>query len=206
MTEQETARCFYTAMRAEINQHLLIINQIYTLYLAGITALFAGSLNKDGNHNLILLIPFLSLGAANMLGSHERAIGSIAAYCAQDLDSVLNKNGESVVQWDRSRMLRVFKDSHYASNRAGGLTLIVIPGIVALALNIVFSVSSLGHSISLIKCGAWIVGAFCLARAGWVIIQTARDRKKLGDEHNKPSTKQPSTSFMRRIYSRLGIY
>jgi hypothetical protein len=186
MTDQDTARCFYTAMRAEINQHLSIINQIYTLYLAGVTALFAGSLNKDGNHNLILLIPFLSLGAANMLSSHERAIGSIAAYCAQDLDSILNKYGDSVVQWDRSRMLRNFKDSHYASNRTGGLTLVVIPGIVALALSMYFKVSSPGHSISSIKFCAWIVGFACLARAGWIIIQTAKYRKVLGNEMSEP--------------------
>ena len=32
-SEQETARCYYTAMRFEINQYLQIINQIYTLYL-----------------------------------------------------------------------------------------------------------------------------------------------------------------------------
>jgi hypothetical protein len=197
MTDQETARCFYTAMRAEINQHLSIINQIYTLYLAGVTALFAGSLNEDGNHNLILLIPFLSLGAANMLSSHERAIGSIAAYCAQDLDSVLNKDGESVVQWDRSRMLRNFKDSHYASNRAGGLTLVVIPGVVALALSIYFRISSPGHFISSIKICAWIVGLICLARAGWVIIQTAQYRKKLGDEMSVRVEAAPSGRHFR---------
>jgi hypothetical protein len=205
MSDQETARCFYTAMRAEINQHLAIVNQIYTLYLAGITALFAGSLYKDGNPNLLLLIPFLSLGAANMLGSHERAIGSIAAYCAQDLNSILNKNGEAVVQWDRSKMLRNYKDSHYASNRAGGLTLIVIPGIAALFLNIFLRLSSTNPVWSQVKLIAWIAGALCLKRAGWVIIQTARYRKKLGDTHNEPNTEEGSRLLMNRVYSLLRI-
>lgn len=211
MSEQDTARCFYTAMRSEINQHLLIVNQIYTLYLGGTTALFAGALHRDGNHNLLLLIPYLSLGAANMLGSHERAIGSIAAYCAQELEVSLNTNGESVTQWDRSKNLRKFKDSHYASNRAGGLTLVVFPGIAALCLAAFFIYSSLtrlspaDHSGLGIKVIAACVGALCLVRAGWIIIETALYRKKLGDMHNLPTLSQKPRSAIGRFLSNLGF-
>lgn len=206
MSEQETARCFYTAMRSEINQHMVIVNQIFTLYLGGITVLFAGSLHRDGNHNLLLLIPFLSLGAANMLGSHERAIGSIAAYCVQDLDSILNKNGEPVVQWDRSRMLKRYKDGYYASNRAGGLTLIVFPGIAALFLNAYLRNNSGIHSVSWVKIVAWCVSILCLARAGWVIIQTARYRKKLDDSYNQPTLDQQPQSAIIRFFSSLRLF
>ena len=198
-------------MRSEINQHLLIVNQIYTLYLGGTTALFAGALHKDGNHNLLLLIPYLSLGAANMLGSHERAIGSIAAYCAQELEVSLNTNGETVTQWDRSKNLRRFKDSHYASNRAGGLTLVVFPGIAALCLAVFFIYSSLArispadHSRLVIKVIAGCIGALCLARAGWIIIETARYRKKLGDMHNLPTSTQKPRSAIDRFLSKLGF-
>ena len=75
---------------------------------------FSGALHKDGIHNLLLLLPCLSLGAANMLGSHERAIVSIAAYCAQELEVSLKMNGETVTQWDRSKNLGKFKDNYYA--------------------------------------------------------------------------------------------
>jgi hypothetical protein len=210
MGEQETARCFYSAMRSEINQHLLIVNQIYTLYLGGTTALFAGALHKEGNHNLLLLIPYLSLGAANMLGSHERAIGSIAAYCAQELEDSLNKNGGAVTQWDRSKNLRKFKDSHFASNRAGGLTLVVFPGIAALGLAVFFIYSSLNVS-PVVSSGSWIkiiaacIGALCLVRAGWIIIQTARYRKRLGDMHNQSALNSQPRSAISRILSNLGF-
>jgi len=210
MSEQETARCFYSAMRSEINQHLLIVNQIYTLYLGGTTALFAGALHKEGNHNLLLLIPYLTLGAANMLGSHERAIGSIAAYCAQELEDSLSRNGEAVIQWDRSKNIRKFKDSHYASNRAGGLTLVVFPGIAALCLAVFFIYSSLSisppvHSGLWIKVIAASVGALCLVRASWIIIQTARYREKLGDMHNQPTLSQHPRSAISRFLSNLGL-
>lgn len=203
MSEQETARCYYTAMRSEINQRMVIVNQIFTLYLGGITVLFAGSPHKDGSHSLLLLIPFLSLGAANMLGSHERAIGSIAAYCAQDLDSILIKSGEPVVQWDRSRMLKRHKDGYYASNRAGGLTLIVFPGIAALFLNVYFRCDSGIHSVSWIKGLSWCVCTLCLARAGWVIIQTAQYRKKLVDSYTQPTLDQQPRTAISSFFSRL---
>lgn len=61
MSQEETARCYYTAMRLELNQHLQIVNQIYTLYLGGVAALFAASLTREGKSNLLLLVPFLSL-------------------------------------------------------------------------------------------------------------------------------------------------
>jgi hypothetical protein len=210
MGEQETARCFYTAMRSEINQHLLIVNQIYTLYLGGTTALFAGALHKDGNYNLLLLIPYLTLGAANMLGSHERAIGSIAAYCAQELEDSLNKNGGGVTQWDRSKNIRKFKDSHYASNRAGGLTLVVFPGIAALCLAAFFicyssRISPPVHSGLWIKAIAACVGALCLIRASWIIIQTAQYRKKLGAMVNQPTLNQHPRSAISRFLSSLGF-
>lgn len=164
MGEQETARCFYTAMRTEINQHLLIVNQVYTLYLGGTAALFAGALHKEGNHNLLTLIPYLTLGDVNILGSHERAIGSVAAYCAQELEDSLNKNGRAVTQWDRSKNIRKIKDSHYASYRVGGLTIVVFPGIAALCLAVFFIYSSLRisppvHSVLWIKVIAACVGA-----------------------------------------------
>jgi hypothetical protein len=146
-----------------------------------------------------------------MLGSHERAIGSIAAYCAQELEDSLNTNGETVIQWDRSKNLRKFKDSHYASNRAGGLTLVVFPGIAALCLAAFFIYSSLtrlypaDHSGLGIKVIAACVGALCLVRAGWIIIQTARYRKKLGDMHNIPTLTQKPGSTIGRFLSNLGF-
>lgn len=191
MSTQETARCFYTAMRAEINQHLNIVNQVYTLYLAGASALFAGSMNKDGNQNLLLLIPFLSLGAANMLASHERAIGSIAAYCARELDKFLSNEMDSVVQWDKSLSIGRFKNSHYASNRAGGLTLVVIPGLAALFLNGFKTLRAASWTLPLnkiettIKLTAWFLCAACLYRAASLIIETACYRKELGARFTK---------------------
>jgi len=193
MSNPDTARCFYTVMRAEINQHLQIVNQVYTLYLAGTSALFAGSMNKDGNYNLLLLIPFLSLGAANMLVSHERAIGSIAAYCARELDKFLSEEKDSVVQWDRSESVERFKSGHYASNRAGALTLVVIPGLAALLLNGFKTLRALSWSLpldkvdNLIKLLAWILCAVCLYRAASLISETAQFRKELSEVPNQPT-------------------
>jgi hypothetical protein len=52
MTKEDTARCFYTVMRAELNQHLQTINQIYSLYLGAVAVLFAGAFS-DNNYDLL---------------------------------------------------------------------------------------------------------------------------------------------------------
>jgi len=208
MSNQETARCFYTAMRAEINQHLNIVNQVYTLYLAGTSALFAGSMSKDGNYNLLLLIPFLSLGAANMLVSHERAIGSIAAYCAQELDKFLSEEKDSVVQWDSSESIGRFKIGHYASNRAGALTLVVIPGLAALLLNGFKTFRASSWSLPLdkidnfIKILAWFLCAVCLYRAASLIAETAKFRTELSEDPNQSTSGPSSRIFLVRLFSR----
>jgi hypothetical protein len=58
-------------MRIEINQHLHLIDQIYTLYPAGATALFMASMSKDGKYSPLFLVPFLSLGSVRSLQSYQ---------------------------------------------------------------------------------------------------------------------------------------
>ena len=207
MREQETARCFYTAMRTEINQHLLIVNQIYTLYFAGITALFAAAVSKEGHRYLLLLIPFLSLGVANMIGTHERVIGSIAAYCVQELDPAFKRNGSHIVQWDNSDILKQLKENHYESNRAGGLTLIVLPGTGALLISLVFKLYSQKGWISpldihLLWPAAWLTCLLCLAAAAKIIIKTAEYRRRVGNMQNAPKdATTPKAPRRRRFFS-----
>ena len=178
-------------MRFEINQHLQIVNQIYTLYLAGATALFAASMSKDGKYNLLLLVPFLSLGAANLLGSHERNIGCIAAYCADNLEEVLRKNSSKVVQWDNSSMLFELKDSNFISNKAASLALVAAPGAVALAINICkFYTTMKGFpSPTLLVCLVylgWLFGAICIYFTYKIISNTAEYRERMGKLHRFP--------------------
>jgi hypothetical protein len=178
-------------MRFEINQHLQIVNQIYTLYLAGATALFAASMSKDGKYNLLLLVPFLSLGAANLLGSHERNIGCIAAYCANNLEEVLRKNSSKVVQWDNSSMLFELKDSNFISNKAASLALVAAPGAVALAINICkFYTTMKGFpSPTLLVCLVylgWLFGIISIYFTYQIISNTAEYREKMGKSHRFP--------------------
>ncbi|MCX5953409.1 MAG: hypothetical protein NTZ40_07935 [Cyanobacteria bacterium] len=185
VSEQETARCYYTAMRFEINQHLQIINQIYTLYLAGTTALFVASMSKEGNYNLLLLVPFLSLGAANLLGSRERNIGCIAAYCSNELDKILQKNGASITQWDNSFVLHELRYRNFNSDQVASLMLVAAPGIVAWAISI-FKFYKLVDfpfpKFPLVFLG-WLAGLVCICCTVLIIILTARYRKRMIDLH-----------------------
>jgi hypothetical protein len=184
-SEQETARCYYTAMRFEINQHLQIINQIYTLYLAGTTALFVASMSKEGNYNLLLLVPFLSLGAANLLGSRERNIGCIAAYCSNELDKILQKDGACITQWDNSFVLHELRYRNFNSDQAASLMLVAAPGIVAWAISILKFFNLAGFPLPkfpLVFAG-WLAGPVCIICTVIIISLTARYRKRMIDLH-----------------------
>jgi hypothetical protein len=185
VSEQETARCYYAAMRLEINQHLQIVNQIYTLYLAGVTALFAASMSRDGKYNLLLLLPFLSLGTANLLGSHERNIGCIAAYCASNLDIVLQKGGASVQQWDNSSMLCELKNKNFISNLFASMALVAAPGVVALIISIYkFSIiNGFPYPRYPLVLLGWVAGLFCVYCTFTVIWHTAEYRKTMASLH-----------------------
>jgi hypothetical protein len=172
-------------MRSEINQHLQIVNQIYTLYLAGATALFAASMSKDGKYNLLLLLPFLSLGAANLLGSHERNIGCIAAYCANNLDIILQEGGANVEQWDNSSMLYKLKNRNFNSNLFASLSLVVAPGVVALMISIYKFLTINGSpwpTYPLVMLG-WFAGLACVIASLIVICCTTNYRNKMASLH-----------------------
>jgi hypothetical protein len=183
MTKEDTARCFYTAMRTELNQHLLIINQIYSLYLGAATALFAGAFSSK-NFDLLYLVPFLSFGAANLLGSHDKAISCIAAYCAEVLDQIFSDTDSHVTQWDNSRMLENLKANHYNAQLRGGLMIVVIPGVIALLVAII-KTGPLKNGIYMLAltCGLYfLVGAFL------IFSDTAEYRRKMG---GSPPLRQP---------------
>lgn len=170
-------------MRTELNQHLLTISQIYSLYLGAVTVLFAGAFSSR-NYNLIYLIPFLCFGAANLIGSHDKAISCIAAYCAEVLDQIFSDTGSHVTQWDNSKMLKDLKTNHYNAQRRGGLMIVVLPGVIALAIAII-KTAPLRSGIYIL---ALICGIYFLLGAFLVISDTAEYRRRMG---GTPPSNQP---------------
>jgi hypothetical protein len=171
MAPADTARAYYTAMRTEINQHLQIVNQTQTLYLGAVTALFAGALGEHGNKNLLLLVPFLGLGAATIINSHERIIGCIAAYCARELGEFLEAHSEEAPQWDDSEVLTRLLDQHFGSNLFSSLYLIVLPGLAAL---LTFQSSQATEKIWFY---VWELGWLAVACSVFGVFYTRRHRR-----------------------------
>jgi hypothetical protein len=212
MSAQDTARCFYTAMRTEINQHLLIISQVHTIYLGGATALFVAAFQSPANSNLLLLLPMLSFGAAKMLGVHERVIEHIAAYCSEELGKVFKANGEDIPQWDNSKMLKKLKLDHNASNLLGSSALIVLPAVIALLTSAFLRpvISNGGDAavqgkLDLLYWVGWSSGWLLVLCALAIVIKTARYRKKVGlrNNHISPMLQSDSkfiTSLQTLIY------
>ncbi len=171
-------------MRTELNQHLQTINQIYSLYLGAVAVLFAGAFTSR-NYDLLYLVPFLGFGAASLLGSHDKAISCIAAYCAKELDEVFKATDSHITQWDNSTMLRDLKDRHYNSQRGGGLMIIVSPGVIALLFTMNFK-NTLPLSWSIDTFGLF-TGLFFIISAIGVIWDTAEYRRKMGRDPGSPS-------------------
>lgn len=198
MTKEDTARCFYTVMRAELNQHLQTINQIYSLYLGAVAVLFAGAFSGN-NYDLLYLVPFLGFGAASLLGSHDRAISCIAAYCAKELDDVFKATDSHITQWDNSPMLSDLKDSHYNSQRGGSLMIIVSPGVIAL-LSTLFLGKAGPLSWPLDTFG-FFIGSYFIVCSFLVIWDTAEYRREMGGR--KPVSKSVVLQLFSMPYIRI---
>jgi hypothetical protein len=137
MSAGDTARVYYTAMRGELNQHLEIVHQTTNLYLGAVTLLFGAALKEPVTEEVILIVPFLSMSASIMIGHHERVTGTIAAFCAAELDPFLREIGESAPQWDNSHALDIYQKDLLISRFRGTALIVFLPGALALGVYII---------------------------------------------------------------------
>ena len=172
MSAGDTARAYYVALRGELNQHLAIAHQTLYLYLGAVTALFGTTLTIDGKQEILMIVPFLSLGASVIISHHERVTGTIAAYCAKELDGFLHEIGEHAPQWDNSHALDIYQKDLLLTRLWGNSLIIILPALIATIINWRFAIVFPGAM-------SWWLGIILEILSFSALLRTFRYRQKI---------------------------
>lgn len=134
MSQADTARIFYTSARTELVERMRLRDNTLVFYLAAVGAIFGVALGPAKNPDLLMLLPFLSLGAGIVISQHFALMGSLAAYCALEIGPFLRdlSPAEDAPQWDDSAGLREFQRAAIHMRSVSHVVLIVLPAVVAL--------------------------------------------------------------------------
>jgi hypothetical protein len=142
MSKTTTARTNYDAARAELLTRVRLRDQVLLIYLGFAGAIFGVSLASTGvtlsasNHEILLVLPFLSLGFSILVSQHNAVIGAIILFNTNEINAFLAKHDEGAPEFTSSLS---FKGHSPRSNllRLWGHTIILlVPCIVSLAVNI----------------------------------------------------------------------
>lgn len=144
MNDIEVLKLFYESARTELIKRIKLRDSVVLLFLGLAGTFFGLALNSRFSENpnndsfsVLLIIPYLSLGASVLLSQHNGVIAFIGKYCSEELQPVFDEltKPNKYVQWDNSKSLREFSDKAVGYRTFGHFILIFIPSIAALALN-----------------------------------------------------------------------
>jgi hypothetical protein len=108
--ESRLALKYYKALRAEIVSRFEMRDKVIVGYLAAIGALLTVGFSKvdsSGNQNLLssllVVVPFLSLGALSMVAQHQDQVTAYYQYFCTELRSSLSEKEQTVPMFYESR-------------------------------------------------------------------------------------------------------
>lgn len=135
MSKIETARHYYEVMRSEVVEHIRLRDQSLFLYLGASAVIMGIGFGEHGRLEVLMIIPFLGLGASYILNQHDIHISAICSYLVSELDVFLNEGEEKVPQWDSSRALAAIHPRLIKFRYHGQLIILLLPMIVGLGGN-----------------------------------------------------------------------
>ena len=176
MAAADTARAYYNSARAELIERIRLRDQIFVFYLAGVGAVFGVGLGATSKTDMLMLAPFLGLGAAILISQHFAVIGALASYCVLELGPFLRglTPSEDAPQWDDSKALAEYRHAAIGMRTWGHVLLIILPSAGGLAVTWKHGIYS-PFPFGIL----WWVGVVCLVAAGVVMWRTHQFRKKI---------------------------
>jgi hypothetical protein len=176
MSSGESARKHYEAARQEVVERIQARDNVLLFYLGAVGTLFGVALGTSARLEILLVIPYLALGAAVLVSQHHALIGWLAAFCANEIEPFLKEIGEYAPQWDNSLALQEYSSRAIGLRAVGHLVLIVIPSIAGLVMNWRFGFGKLLPQGIL-----WWSGVAFTVLSTWTIRQAHAGRKKIYD-------------------------
>lgn len=102
MSVGDTARSNYAAVRAEILQRMQLRDYVLLVFLGFTGAIFSVALGAANHIEVLLAIPFLSLGAAILVSQHNLMAAVLGDFLSTELQVALDSENEGAPQWDKS--------------------------------------------------------------------------------------------------------
>ena len=184
MSAGETARTNYDSARQEILERLQLRDNVLLIYLGAIGTIFGIALGTSVNAEILLIIPFLALGASVIVSQHNAQIGIIIYFIVYDLEPFFKKIGENAPLLDSSESIRKFSIQGIWMRSFGHFLVIIIPPIASLGINYQYSFIAQFPEIVL-----WWFGALSTLLSIYFILETHHRRNKIAEKLN--STLKP---------------
>lgn len=157
-------------------------DNVILIYLAAIGTTFTVAYNESTNPEMLLIVPYLALGASILFSHHNILIGAILDFFKTEINEFIsqNFNNQYVPQYETSKsFLRSFMPALWLIT-FGSFFLIVIPCIASLAINLKYSNSGDTQLIF-----TWWVGLISVCVAIMIMIYTHILRARFNKENQQ---------------------
>lgn len=176
MNSDEAAGRYYDSARSELIERIGLRDNALILYLGAVGAIFGVVYGSERQPLIVLLlIPFLALGAAFIISQHHEVIGALGRYLGRELEEHLRGDSRNPPpQWDTSDTLREHFEKAMRLRLWSHLLLLLVPSAVALLLNREFLAHPSSHEGVF-----WWFGAVCTGATLWPLISAHASRLSL---------------------------
>src|SRR5262245_43565578 len=108
MNAEETARKYYESARQELIQRIQLRDNVVLAFLVAIATIFGISLGTSTRSEILLIVPYLALGATVLVVQHHAVIGAIGDFLCRELEPFFIKMGHDAPQWDSSQAIKSY--------------------------------------------------------------------------------------------------
>lgn len=135
MSTGDSARKNYEMAKLESISRIQTRDQVLVAYISVVGVIFGAAIGISIiDLALLLIIPYLTLGAAIIVSQHNSVIGSLGSFFAYEVEPFLREIGESAPQWETSTSLRDYSLKMIWSRSLGQFILLLTPPFTGLVL------------------------------------------------------------------------
>ncbi len=135
MSAGDSARQHHLTARSELIQRIQLRDHVLVLFLVAVGTLFGIAFGTSAKPEILLVVPYLTLGAAVVISQHQEIIGSLGSFLHNELHPFLETIDEVAPEWDTSQSLKEYLTTAIWMRTLGHSILLVVPSLAALALN-----------------------------------------------------------------------
>ncbi len=131
-----------TAKNLEIANNQIVArvgmrDNVLLVYLGAAGTIYSIALGTSANKEILLTIPFLTLGCSVIVSHHNILIGALLDFCSKEIRGFIRNThpDKEVPQFDCSDSFKKYLSATLRLRTWGHAIILVIPAIVALACN-----------------------------------------------------------------------